>query len=434
MKKRTRYLLLVFGFILFLIIAPIIVLYVGGFSYDSLNNRYVRTGILVVNTNPEDAEVFLDGELKDTSPSRLKFLKPGSYSITVKKDGYHTWSKKLEIQSNKVTWAAVGIDHVYLLKDNPEIKTIAGEVKDFVIANDSLIYLTSGGIVTSPIGNPTQTKNLSSGFNFTDTASITLNPNKNLAIIKNNDKTIIFDVEKQTFTDISSLVHQSILHFSDNNTLYSLDNGILYTVDWKKQIKTNIAENILSATTKDDSLYLLRKLSSNSELINIPRGGNIINDAQILLSNLPIFTKSELLVTRSKEIFLLADNSVYKVNDKLHKLTDNVIAWQHNDIDSSLLFIGNSELNYFDFNSGNTNLITRTSNKISGPTLARDLGYLFYGQEGALRALEFDSRDYQNNFVLTNNTESIRKIIGIDEYRTIYILDEQTIKSLQIRK
>lgn len=433
MKKRTRYLLLVFGFILFLIIAPIIVLYVGGFSYDSSNNRYVRTGILVVSTEPENAEVFLDGELKDTSPSRFKFLKPGSYNITIKKDGYHTWSKKLEVQSNKVTWAAIGIDHIFLLKESPEIKTITSGVKDFVIANDSLVYLTAGGIATSPIGNPDQTKNLSSHFNFSDNASINLSPSKNLAIIKNGDVTIIFDIEEQSLIDISSLVHQSSLHFSDNNTLYSLDNGILYTIDWKKQTKTTIAENILSVTTKDDSLYLLKKQNTKSELLNIPRGGDIAKDAQILLSDLPVFIKSELLVTRSKEIFLLGDGSIYKVNDKLHKLTDNAIAWQYNDHDSSLLFIGNSEINYFDFNTGNTNLITRTSNKISGPVLARNLGYLFYGQEGVLRALELDSRDYQNNLLLANG-ESIKKIIGVDEYQTIFVLDGQSIKSLKIRK
>lgn len=61
-----------------------------------------ETGLLNANSFPTGAEVYVNGELTTATDNTL-YLKPGEYSIEVKKEGYSSWKKQLKIQSELVT-------------------------------------------------------------------------------------------------------------------------------------------------------------------------------------------------------------------------------------------------------------------------------------------------------------------------------------------
>jgi len=60
------------------------------------------TGLLSANSYPTAGEVYINGKLTTATDNTLN-LDPGTYDIEIKKDGYHTWSKKLKIEAELVT-------------------------------------------------------------------------------------------------------------------------------------------------------------------------------------------------------------------------------------------------------------------------------------------------------------------------------------------
>ena len=60
------------------------------------------TGLLAANSFPTGAQVYLEGKLATATDNTLN-LDPSVYNVEIKKDGYHTWRKTLEIKEELVT-------------------------------------------------------------------------------------------------------------------------------------------------------------------------------------------------------------------------------------------------------------------------------------------------------------------------------------------
>lgn len=93
-------------------------LYARGYRFNTKEYRYTPTGLLVIKSNPDGAEVNIDGELKAATNANLS-LAPDTYDIEIKKEGYHTWSKRIEMFKEEVT----EID-AYLFKTAPSLTSI----------------------------------------------------------------------------------------------------------------------------------------------------------------------------------------------------------------------------------------------------------------------------------------------------------------------
>ncbi len=132
MNKNFRAILFFICFILFLIVAPIIILSSQGYRID-LNPsegriKITQTGGLFLRILPRQAEIFLDSKLKETTDfffnsALIENLIPKKYQVLVKKQGYHSWQKELEIKEKEVT----AIDNIFLFPQNPEFKALTKE-------------------------------------------------------------------------------------------------------------------------------------------------------------------------------------------------------------------------------------------------------------------------------------------------------------------
>lgn len=60
------------------------------------------TGLLSANSFPTAAEVYINGKLTTATDTTLN-LNPAEYDIEIRKDGYYTWSKKIQIVAELVT-------------------------------------------------------------------------------------------------------------------------------------------------------------------------------------------------------------------------------------------------------------------------------------------------------------------------------------------
>lgn len=104
-KKRLLYRVLLT--LLFVTVVPILILYSSGYRIgDQL--FLVKTGGMYIDTNKSGAEVYLNGEfVKEATIFKRGFfiqnLKPGTYDISVKKEGFSDWRKFVTVSPQKVS-------------------------------------------------------------------------------------------------------------------------------------------------------------------------------------------------------------------------------------------------------------------------------------------------------------------------------------------
>lgn len=80
--------------------------------------RLQPTGIVTATSDPVAAQVLVDGQIK-TATNNSFTLPPGWYTVTIRKEGYQPWEKKLRVQGEVVTRA-----DAYLFPTNPSLSPI----------------------------------------------------------------------------------------------------------------------------------------------------------------------------------------------------------------------------------------------------------------------------------------------------------------------
>lgn len=119
MKKQIIIPLSIF---LFLIISTIlVVLYGKGYriTFQKDQPKIAKTGLLVANSSPNGAQVFIDDHLTTATDNTIN-LPPGIYDIKIQKEGYFPWQKKLKIEAEVVTKA-----EAKLFPAAPKLESIA---------------------------------------------------------------------------------------------------------------------------------------------------------------------------------------------------------------------------------------------------------------------------------------------------------------------
>lgn len=126
-----------FSFVIVCIIlgtATAIIAYGRGYRFNLTDYSLNSTGLVVIQSEPTGAQIFIDGKLK-TATSATLTLPPGTYTVTIAKVGFQSWEKHIKVQGEVVN----KIDAL-LLPTNP-----------------SLTALTASGI-TNPILSPDGSK------------------------------------------------------------------------------------------------------------------------------------------------------------------------------------------------------------------------------------------------------------------------------------
>lgn len=85
------------------IFGAVAILYARGYRLQPNQNKLLGpTGLLVANSDPTGAQVFVDGELKTATNNSIS-LPPGTYKVAVKKEGFLGWEKEITIEKEAVT-------------------------------------------------------------------------------------------------------------------------------------------------------------------------------------------------------------------------------------------------------------------------------------------------------------------------------------------
>ncbi len=102
--KKTRSLVFVLTLALVAAVGTFVFYYARGYRFDASKFKFIPNGLLVVKSEPDGAQVFINGEL-ETATNANVFLSPGTYDVSIKKEGFLTWYKRLTIDKEIVTEA-----------------------------------------------------------------------------------------------------------------------------------------------------------------------------------------------------------------------------------------------------------------------------------------------------------------------------------------
>jgi hypothetical protein len=430
MKRRSRYFVIILGAVTFFVLSPIIVLYVSNLRYDFETQGYVIGGIITVKTEPKDAQFFLDDKLIDNTPASAEFLTPGEYNIRIEKEGYFPWTKRLEVKTSKVTWINNSLPKLYLLFKNPTETSINENVLDFVVADKKLFYLTNTALVQTYVTDPSQTSNILVPKGFT---SLELSPSLGYAILSNQTERLLINLNKQTQIPATTLLGKnSELIWNEFDQLFTLDAGVLSVIDTVEKKKTQLADKLTAATITDNRFYSIVSQNSKLQLQSQTLSSLGKSTETTVLLDLPNFTKTRIIATPQKELFVIGDDTLYKVNSSLEKLADNIISANFELDRNALIVTSKTGLYFYDFDEHVLRLITRQSEPIPFAEVYPELGYAFLIKNNAFFALELDDRDQRNNYELTKLTAPLGMQLDQEGKRGI-ILDSGKLRIFKLR-
>lgn len=106
MMTKVRLLIFLLTIFVMVTFGTFAVAYARGYRFDLRHFRFSPNGLLVVKSDPTGAQIFVNGDLKTASDATVS-LSPGTYDISLRKEGYIEWNKRLAIEKEVVTLANV---------------------------------------------------------------------------------------------------------------------------------------------------------------------------------------------------------------------------------------------------------------------------------------------------------------------------------------
>ncbi|MDO8503788.1 MAG: PEGA domain-containing protein [bacterium] len=73
-----------------------------GYRFDSARLSFRPSGLLVITSNPDGAQILVNGELESATNATIS-LPPATYDVELKKDSFLPWKKRIEIKKEEVT-------------------------------------------------------------------------------------------------------------------------------------------------------------------------------------------------------------------------------------------------------------------------------------------------------------------------------------------
>lgn len=118
----------------FFIGLPYIISYSLGYKFNFRTLRFIKTGLIVLKSQPSEAEVYLNGELlKDKTPLTISELLPGKYNLLVQLKNYYPWSIDINVQAGKV----IRFEEIILFPSETNVKQLnKGQVSSFWFDQD----------------------------------------------------------------------------------------------------------------------------------------------------------------------------------------------------------------------------------------------------------------------------------------------------------
>lgn len=212
-------------------VSILVIAYGRGYRIDLTKNSFKPTGIIAATSDPTGAQVFVDGKLKTATNNSFN-VDPGWYTVTISKEGYISWQKKLRVQGEVVSRADaflfpanpslspitnLGIDRPMLSPDGSKIAyTIPAKDLDNSLTKKAGLWVYE--LSEGPLGrnrDPVQLAVADDMFNVT-TAELTWAPDSSEILASIGNTYRLYPIGNPlTYTDVSLTYYSLLSEWND---------------------------------------------------------------------------------------------------------------------------------------------------------------------------------------------------------------------------
>lgn len=424
MSKKIRDCLFWFFVFIFILGTIIISLYASGYKFNlgwppKLNRLLIKTGMLIIKTQPEGAKIYLSGQKQTdqaifswqkndlVTPVKIKNVLPGEYTLKLEYPGYLPWQKEIKIYSGQTTF----LEDINLFRsDLPVLISLAKEGKISLSPNRKYIY-AAGAIKIVDLKNEQDW----------------LLPIKDTGVWLENGNELLADGQLFDPGNHNVINYQKLVGLNANNwyydetasrLYYQSGNSISYLETNQKTITPLLTgENYLTYEPRGDKLFVVadnggrtkikeyslkeQKFKQELELPTIGHYRFVFDNRQFLA----------LYDDQNKTLYLInADNFGGGV-----KTIKNIISWEWVD-DNTLLYNNNWEIYLFNIKQNDASLLTRVSEELTKIIWNENGNYLVFSTTKSLAVF-----DFANGLTTTIfKTEKISAPILNDKENTLY--------------
>lgn len=457
MTLIKRRIILFFTVILFIALSVGLVFYAMGYRFNPGYNEIRQVGIIDVAATPSDADIYLDGEqVGNRSPYQIKDLYPGTYRVSVQKDGYQTWEKDILVNAREVSW----IRNARTFIANPEQKSLfEGEIVSLLeTKNKQAIFFIEKQQIEQAEEQPeeevetAETKNtfVIQALN-SDTGEITqiatLETNEDSLEIKeiaSDNKTLLIQStseESTTWSTISGDQESTELSFEKEETPANItffpgsNNEFLYLNNESELIKRGqddseiiIDDFVNHFSTSNNTIHYIRDAEDNIPTVRAFNTGFALGeqtpDDVVILptqkitpangSAIKVNNFGDVAVNTEDKGLLLFDND----RNRIIKLGSDVKDFSFGPNTRKILFHNGTEVSFYEMSPENeeylrqayqanqVNLLTRYSTPITSMGLYVDEAWVWVALENEIKLIELDERGSRNTYTLPAKTST----------------------------
>lgn len=412
--KRLLYTFFIF---LFFVINPIILLYSSGFRFNYKKFTIEKTGSAVIVSFPKKAKVYINNTAtKYTTPAKIRFLIPDTYSFSLQKEGYYPWSRSVAVESSLTSF----LKDINLVKKNKPKLIMGGKIDwmEKIPRQNAVIFLNNSSTEKILMGYDPSDGELKKIMVFQKNDSVeTVDWSNNKKLLVKSSKgnlsnyyvinTDTWNIIKLKLPDIE---FQKIKWDRLNNDImYGLSESQLFQIDSASGIfSVVLADAIDDYITEGSNVYYTASNASESYLKKI-----------ILFSK--EYTPSFLLPSRShysldlnvdKKIEVKDDNNYYLIDPEVF-LNENAdftkssllilqkeknIEWSKNF--KNILLYDDSKIFTYNVKTETKNIMKESNEPILKAFFAFDDNYVFYWHGESFSIIENTQEGRKNAYTL----------------------------------
>jgi hypothetical protein len=431
MSIGKRYAILATLAIIFVITAPVVVLYTAGYRYNFSKNKIEKTGILVIASEPKDAQIFINGKnVEDATPARIKNMMPGDYVVKAEKDGFYPWEKTLTVKSKLTTFA----ESIVLFKKTLPMQIVNGDVKSFSISNDGdkIAYYEKGSVKIFDITSKT-TKELYK--NSSEVTDIKWAENDEKILVAErlfpNFRIVNADGSEDPFTPktLGYNFTEMVLDSGSANTAFGFvltgaQTGMLHQIDLKeKKIKGSRAIGN-SFIAEGDTIYTVELIAKDKYLLKKSFKDSAVEDQITLMpyGNYKFLeSKNDLITVLHKERGELVLINL-KNSDENNILESGVRTAVFTKDNSKIIIKKDFEILVYDFAAKQKDLITRYGKEIKKAVWHPEGAHLLFNLDKTLEVTELDNRGGSRSQISLTQFDEIRDFAIDSKGEVIYFI------------
>lgn len=443
MSKKIRDFLFIAFVILFIILTIIISLYAAGYKLNTkwpprFGQLVQKTGMLLLDSSPKGADIIINGEEKKqswlidigrrnvTTPTKIKNLIAGEYTIRLEKEGYWPLEKKVKIESSQTSF----MEDAILFKRSTPLNLALCAPQDLSLSPDKKnIILSKDGQVINLKNSSTSTLAVTAGNN--------IQWSKNSDQVLFGDKLINIDNNSSGY-DLSVIGKTATNFYWDeaNKKIYYQANGeINCIVTDKNSISTILSGSDYAAyAIRNNLIYTVESISGQNYLRIYGIDNNILKSSSFLGGGEFYFKQDDYYLSlydkKQQALYLLSDYAEQAIINKIRP----VINWRW--INSDFL-IWHNDFEIYSLNTKNNKqeLILRVSNPIVDIAWNKIKNYLVYASNEQISLINLNLEKKEpivllsaqgiNNLALDEKNQLLYFYAEIDQKSGIYKLQLQ---------